>query len=126
MQTLLAAERGAGFKAAIAFAPAAMSWGDGKGKINARMEAAVRNRRAALRDMNAQKVLALLDRVAGLFGPKVPQTLEERNQIIDSWPDDDARGALLSSIDDELMPLVRALDDELESFVVQRGLASRV
>jgi carboxymethylenebutenolidase len=48
VQTLLAAERGAGFKAAIAFSPAAMSWGDGKGKINARMEAAVRKRRIPL------------------------------------------------------------------------------
>jgi carboxymethylenebutenolidase len=48
VQTLFAAERGAGFKAAIAFSPAAMSWGDGKGKINARMEAAVRNRRIPL------------------------------------------------------------------------------
>jgi dienelactone hydrolase len=48
VQTLLAAERGAGFKAAIAFSPAAMSWGDGKSKINARMEAAVRNRRIPL------------------------------------------------------------------------------
>jgi carboxymethylenebutenolidase len=48
VQTLLAAERGEGFKAAIAFSPAAMSWGDGKGKINARMEAAVRNRKIPL------------------------------------------------------------------------------
>jgi hypothetical protein len=82
--------------------------------------------RAALRDVNALKVLALVDRLAGLFGPDVPGTVEERNQIIDSWPDDDARDALLSSIDDELMPLVRVLNDELESLVVQRGLARPV
>ena len=48
VQTLLAAERGAGFKAEIAFSPTAISWGDGKGKINARLEAAVRNRRIPL------------------------------------------------------------------------------
>jgi dienelactone hydrolase len=48
VQTLFAAEADSGFKAAIAFAPAAISWGDGKGEINARMEAAVRNRKIPL------------------------------------------------------------------------------
>ena len=83
--------------------------------------------RSALQDLNALNVLSYVDRVARLFGPEVPLTVNERNQIIDSWPEhDDALEALLNSIDHELMPLMLVLDDELESFVVQRGLASRV
>jgi dienelactone hydrolase len=45
VQTLLSAEKGGGFKVALAFAPGAMSWGDGHGPINDRLEQAVKNRK---------------------------------------------------------------------------------
>ena len=48
VQTLLAAEKGGGFRLAIAFAPGAMSWRDGRGPIPERLERAVKNRKLPL------------------------------------------------------------------------------
>jgi dienelactone hydrolase len=59
VQTLLAAERGFGFKLAIAFAPGAMSWGDGHGKINLRLEQAVKNRKLPLFIVQARNDFSL-------------------------------------------------------------------
>ncbi len=76
VQTLLAAERGGGFRAGVAFAPGAISWGDGTGKINRRLETAVRNRKLPLFVLQARndyslgpvEVLGpLLDRVKLLY-----------------------------------------------------------
>jgi hypothetical protein len=81
--------------------------------------------RMALRRLNALKILTHVDNVAGLFGADVPRTVDERNAVIDSWPHDDARGMLLDEVDAELMPLVRDLDEQLEFFLVKRGLVDR-
>lgn len=77
--------------------------------------------RKALRKLSALDVLARVDRLAELF-VTVPSTVEERNRVIDSWPDDETRDALLARLDAELMPLVRSLDEQLESFVTSQGL----
>jgi carboxymethylenebutenolidase len=80
VQTLLAAERGAGFKAAIAFAPAAISWGDGKGPINARMEAAVRNRKIPLFLVQAKNDFSLGP--TDVLGPLLDSpTLQHRTTV---------------------------------------------
>lgn len=73
--------------------------------------------RNALRRLNALDVLEHVDRVAGLFGADVPTTVEERNRVLDSWRDDDARDALLEEVDEELMPLMRDLDRKLDAFL---------
>ena len=95
VQTLLAAEKGGGFKVAIAFAPGAMSWGGGNTKINARLERAVKNRKIPLFILQAindwslgpTNVLGpLLDLVPLLhkvkqypdFGTRTPEMTEEQ------------------------------------------------
>src|SRR5947207_6063711 len=78
--------------------------------------------RTALRRLDAHDVLACVERVAGLFGADVPRTVEERNRIIDSWPDGDEHDALLDDVERELMPLVSDLDGKLEAFVSIHGL----
>jgi dienelactone hydrolase len=45
VQTLLAAEKGGGFRLGVAFAPGAMSWKEGRGPIPERLEKAVKNRK---------------------------------------------------------------------------------
>jgi hypothetical protein len=86
----------------------------------------LRDCRTALRRLNALDVLARVDDVATLFGSEVPATVDQRNRIIDSWPEDDAtRDALLEKVDHELMPLVSHLEFTLVSFLTECGLAPR-
>ena len=79
----------------------------------------------ALRRLDAAAVLACVERVAVLFGPEVPPAVEERNRIINTWPDGDPRDTLLEETDRELMPLVRDLDAKLEAFVARHVLPGR-
>lgn len=79
----------------------------------------------ALRRLDAFRVVTCVESVARLFGAPVPRTVDERNRVIDSWPDG-AHDKLLDEVDSELMPLVGDLDRQLESFVSRQGLVGRV
>jgi dienelactone hydrolase len=59
VQTLLTAEKGGDFRAAIAFAPAAMSWGGGHHAISERMESAVKHRKLPLFILQARNDFSL-------------------------------------------------------------------
>jgi dienelactone hydrolase len=71
VQTLLSAERGGDFRAAIAFAPAAISWGDGKNAITDRMENAVKHRKLPLFIIQANNDFSLAP--AQNLGPLLDQ-----------------------------------------------------
>jgi hypothetical protein len=81
--------------------------------------------RAALDQLGAQTVIAHVDRVAGLFGPEVPLTLEKRNAVIDSWPNDGVRNRILEEVDEQVVPLMHELEDTLEAFLAQTRLVGR-
>jgi hypothetical protein len=81
--------------------------------------------RATLDRLGAQTVIAHVDRVAGLFGPEVPLTLEKRNAVIDSWPNDGVRDRILEEVDKQVMPLMHELDDKLKAFLAQTRLVRR-
>jgi hypothetical protein len=81
--------------------------------------------RAALDQLGAQTVIAHVDRVAGLFGPEVPLTLEKRNAVIDSWPDDGVRDRILEEVDGQVLPLMHELEDKLEAFLAQTRFVGR-
>jgi hypothetical protein len=80
--------------------------------------------RHALRQLGADDVLLRVERVAALFGEQVPPTVAKRNEVIDSWPDDEAYDQLLEQIDDELMPMMSELESKLDAFLVQAGFPS--
>jgi carboxymethylenebutenolidase len=71
VQTLLAAERGGDFRAAVSFAPAAISWGDGSNAITERMESAVKHRRLPLFIVQANNDFSLAP--AERLGPLLEQ-----------------------------------------------------
>jgi hypothetical protein len=82
--------------------------------------------RAALEQVGALTVAALVNRVAELFGLEVPLTLEKRNAIIDAWPDDGVRDRILADVDDQLMPpLMHELEDKLRAFLAQTRQVGR-
>ena len=79
--------------------------------------------RIALAKLGAGAVMSQLDLAARLFGNTVPVTVEARNQVIESWPDDGTEDAMLTEIDDTLMPLMGELEASLAAFLDAAGLA---
>jgi hypothetical protein len=76
----------------------------------------------ALDELGAVSVRRNLERVMALFPAGVPDTMDERNAVIDSWPDDGRVSARLKDIDAALMPLVAELDRTLDAFLQRSGL----
>jgi hypothetical protein len=76
-----------------------------------------------LRVLKADSVRANVERVANLFPNQVPTGIDARNAIIESWSDGEF-DALLEEIDDELMPLMSSLEEELRKYLERNGLAS--
>jgi hypothetical protein len=67
-------------------------------------------------------------RVSSLFPGSVPADLDDRNRIIDSWPDEgvdrDRIDDLLQDADAVLMPLMADLEAKLASFLEASELAT--
>jgi len=80
--------------------------------------------REALLALSAHDVLLRVERIAALFGAVVPTTVVTRNEIMDAWPDDEDQAQLLEQIDEELMPMMSELEDQLRTFLVRAGLSS--
>ena len=78
----------------------------------------------ALRELSAHDVLLRVEQVAALFGAEVPATVVARNDVIDAWPDDEGRDQLLERIDEELMPMMPELEDQLRTFLIRVGLSA--
>lgn len=78
--------------------------------------------RAALDELGAGEVKAQLDRIAALYGGRVPRDIEARNNIIHVWGDEnDEIKNLLEEIENKLFP---ALEEELEKFLHRAGLVA--
>jgi hypothetical protein len=74
--------------------------------------------RAALLTLEEPEVLARLDRVAALFPLESLATLDGRNDVINSWDDDDeSTDELLEQIDEELYELFDDLEKKLDGLV---------
>jgi hypothetical protein len=69
-------------------------------------------------------VLQEVERVANLFPHGVPESIEERNQIISSWPDGGPHEDVLDEVDDVLMPLMPDLEAKLDAFLHGAGLGA--
>lgn len=81
----------------------------------------------ALDYLGAGEIKHQVVRVCDLFRGGVPADGDARNEIIDSWPDDDAGSdidSLLEEVDDRLMPMMAGLEESLAAFLHRRGLAT--
>jgi Domain of unknown function (DUF4375) len=78
--------------------------------------------RRALEALNAIDVRLLVERVAALFGENVPDDVETRNAIIESWDTDHARDAMLEEVDRKLFGRLDALEVALEVFLEKHDL----
>jgi len=79
----------------------------------------------ALLELSAHDVLLRVKSVAALFGAQVPATVVARNEVIDAWPDDEGpHHQLLTRIDEELMPMMTELENQLRTFLIRAGLLS--
>lgn len=81
----------------------------------------------ALDQLGAQQVKEQIERIRGLFPGGVPDTLEARNVIINSWPkegDVNTIDQLLDEVDERLMPMMASLEENLSAFVRRSGLVT--
>jgi hypothetical protein len=76
-----------------------------------------------LRMLKADSVRAQVERVAALFPGGVPVGIDARNAVIDSWSDGEF-DSLLEEVDDELMPLMPSLEEQLSAHLKRIGLAT--
>ncbi len=64
--------------------------------------------------------------VCALFGDNVPLDINERNEIINSWPDEGVQAesieVLFEEVDDKLSELFDALGNKLDIFLTESGL----
>jgi hypothetical protein len=75
-----------------------------------------------LRTLGADAVRAQIERVATLFPGGVPGGIDARNAIISSWSDGEF-DSLLKEVDDQLMPLMSSLEEQLSRYLKRSGLA---
>src|SRR4030095_965914 len=81
----------------------------------------------ALDALEAHEIRAQVERVCSLFGTRVPPDIDERNEIINSWPDEgtdaETRDTLLEEVDQALFKRFDALEDRLEAVVKEARIA---
>ena len=78
----------------------------------------------ALDLLRAGDVRLQVERVGALFGDCVPSDVHSRNKIINSWPDDPRREALLNRVDAYLYSRFSDLEHRLSKFLALTGLAT--
>jgi hypothetical protein len=82
----------------------------------------------ALETLGAHDILTHLRRVCALFGDTVPLDINARNELISSWPDEgvqaEAIDGLLEEVDEALYELFEALENRLDAFLKESGLAT--
>ena len=79
----------------------------------------------ALKRLGAQDVSKQVLRLCALFPGGVPETGDARNDVINSWSDDDPGiDATLEEIDERLMPMMSDLETRLTNFLRDAGVAT--
>ncbi|MGA7991288.1 MAG: DUF4375 domain-containing protein [Thermoanaerobaculia bacterium] len=82
---------------------------------------------SALAVLELPRIAAAVSRVAAWFPGGVPPTVDGRNEVMDSWPQDEAgdeRDARLAAIDHEIEALIPEAEARLQAFLVASGLAT--
>lgn len=79
---------------------------------------------SALNLLGAEVVRVQLERVSALFPGGVPQTVSGRNEVINSWDDDDESiDLLLEDVDNIMFSQIEELEEKLAHFLADNGLA---
>ncbi len=78
---------------------------------------------AALDLLDATTVRAQLERIIALFPDGVPDTVIGRNEVIDSWDDnDESINSLLEEVDNVMFSQIEQLEEKLNQFLIEQGL----
>ncbi len=77
----------------------------------------------ALNLLGTDVVRAQVDRVSALFPAGVPPTVDGRNEVINSWSDDDRSiDELLEDVDNIMYSQIEQLEEKLTQFLIDNGL----
>lgn len=75
----------------------------------------------ALKKFSESDILSAIERINDLFpNSKVPSDIDDRNDVIDSWPDDDSIDNLLREIDDNLIKSMERLQQKLNNYIINK------
>ena len=78
----------------------------------------------ALKTLGATNLVSALNKISDLFPSGVPQSVEARNQIIDSWSDDESIDELLESLDGDASEEIDQLEKRLVAFIQTERLGT--
>jgi hypothetical protein len=82
---------------------------------------------SALSQLELHGIAGALNRLCSMFPGGVPDTLEGRNAVIESWPHGEAGNdidARLSAIDHEIEALIPEAEARLKAFLAGQGVAT--
>ena len=76
----------------------------------------------ALGELEAFEVLDILESFGAFFGESVPEDINERNEIINSWVANGPESTASEKVDSSLMPLLDSLEKKLDAYLIEHGL----
>ena len=76
----------------------------------------------ALGELEAFEVLDIFESFAAFFGDEVPEDINQRNAIIDSWAQGSAERNASGNVDAILMPMLRPLEEQLHTYLSENGI----
>ena len=76
----------------------------------------------ALDELEAIEALDILESFAAFFGDEVPDDIDERNAIINSWAIGSEENKASENVDTVLMPMFDALEEKLNQYLVDHEL----
>lgn len=71
--------------------------------------------------LGAHEVRRQIERVCQLFPSGVPDSMDARNDVIDSWADSDELDSLLTEVDELVLTLMDDLNQRLNEFLEASG-----
>ncbi len=80
---------------------------------------------AALKTIGADEAVSLTQKMNSLFGEEVPADVNDRNDIIDSWPDDsDEIDDFLEEVDEKYFSQRDYLETRLVAYIQEHNLVA--
>lgn len=75
----------------------------------------------ALDELEANEVAEIVEAFGNFFGDEVPDDTQERNRVINSWPDGGQESEACEAVDEILMPLFEELETKLKAYLLANG-----
>ena len=77
---------------------------------------------SALEEIGCNEVADLLRQIGALFGDSVPDSMDRRNQVIDSWPKGGHQGNVVNRVCDAADTAMHtALGEKIDAYLIRAG-----